>query len=69
MMPPGVEATKVNAFRAAFTAMIQDNEFQQDADRQKLELSTAPWEDVQASIEEAYKATRAQIEIAKKYYQ
>jgi hypothetical protein len=29
-------------------------------------LSTAPWQEVQASVEDAYKATRAQIEVAKK---
>jgi tripartite-type tricarboxylate transporter receptor subunit TctC len=69
MMPPGVDAAKVEAFRSAFTKMIADKDFQEDADRQKLELSTAPWQEVQASIEDAYKATRAQIEIAKKYYQ
>ena len=69
MLPPGVDAARVEAMRAAFTALIADKEFIADADKQKLELSTAPWEEVQASIEEAYKATRAQIEVAKKYYQ
>jgi len=69
MMPPGVDVARVNALRAAFTALIADKEFIADADKQKLELSTATWQEVQASVEEAYKATRAQIEVAKKYYQ
>lgn len=69
MAPPGLAAARLDALRAAFAKMIEDKEFLADADKQKLELSTAPWQEVQASVEEAYKATRAQIEVAKKYYQ
>ena len=69
MLPPGVSADKLEMMRKAFTALIADKDFISDADKQKLELSTATWQDVQASIEEAYKATRAQIAVAKKYYE
>ena len=69
MLPPGVSADKLEMMRKAFTAMAADKEFVADADKQKLELSTAPWQDVQSSIEEAYKATHAQIAVAKKYYE
>ena len=69
MAPPGLAGARVEALRTAFTKMIEDKEFLADADKQKLELSTAPWQEVQASVEDAYKATRAQIEVAKKYYQ
>ncbi len=69
MAPPGVDGARVNVLRAAFNALIADGEFIAEADKLKLELSTAPWQEVQASIEEAYKATRSQIDVAKKYYQ
>jgi tripartite-type tricarboxylate transporter receptor subunit TctC len=69
MLPPNVPKERVDTVRAAFTAMIGDKEFQTDAERQKLELSTASWQDVEASIAEAYKATPAEIAIAQKYYQ
>jgi hypothetical protein len=55
--------------RNAFAAVVLDKAFIAEAEKQKLDLSTAPWQDVQASIEDAYKATREQIEIARKYYQ
>jgi tripartite-type tricarboxylate transporter receptor subunit TctC len=69
MYPPGVDGARVQAMRNAFAAVVLDKAFIAEAEKQKLDLSTAPWQDVQASIEDAYKATREQIEIARKYYQ
>lgn len=68
LYPPGVDGARVEAMRSAFTAMIGDKDFNADAQKMKLDLSTATWQDVQASVEEAYKATPSQIETAKKYY-
>ena len=69
MYPPGVDPARVKAMRAAFAAMIADDAFIADAQKQNLDLSTASWQEVLTSVEEAYKATPEQIQIAKKYYQ
>ncbi len=68
MYPPGVDAARVKAMRGAFAAMIADKDFNADAQKMKLDLSTATWQEVAASVDEAYKATPSQIQTAKKYY-
>lgn len=68
LYPPGVDAERVKMMRDAFAAMIADKAFNADAQMQKLDLSTATWQEVEESVDEAYKATPSQIETAKKYY-
>ena len=68
VLPPGVPQERVDAMRAAFETMLKDPEFLADAARQKLDLSPAPWRELKKTVTEAFEATPAQIEIARKYY-
>ncbi len=66
--PPGTPAGRVDALRAAFTAMNRDAGYLADAEKQKLELTPASASEVMKAVAEAFEATPAQIEIARKYY-
>ena len=69
MLPPNSPPERRDAIRAAFAAMVVDAEFRSDAAAQKLELTTAGWQEVVSVVNEAYEATPEQIAVAKKYYQ
>jgi tripartite-type tricarboxylate transporter receptor subunit TctC len=69
MLPPNASPDRRDALRKAFTEMVADAEFRDDAAKQKLEVSTASWQDVAGFVNEAYQATPEQIAVAKKYYQ
>ena len=66
--PPGAPAERVEALRTAFEAMNRDAEYLADAARQKLDLTPATWRELANTVAEAFQATPAQVEIARKYY-
>lgn len=51
MVGPGVPADRVAALRAAFVAMAKDPQFQQDAEKSKLEVAPTSWESVDKLIQ------------------
>ncbi len=67
--PPGVPADRVEALRKAFESMNRDQDYLADAARQKLDLTPATHLDLEKTVAEAFEATSAQIDIARKYYQ
>ena len=48
--------------------MIKDPEFLADAIRRKLDILPARWDELEQTVADAFEATPAEIEIAKKYY-
>ena len=67
-MPPDVPRDRVEAVRAAFAAMLEDPDFLADAARQKLDLLPGRFDELEKTVAEAFAATPAEIEIARKYY-
>jgi tripartite-type tricarboxylate transporter receptor subunit TctC len=67
-LPPDVPRERVEAVRAAFAAMLQDREFLADAARQRLDLLPGRWDELEKTVAEAFAATPAAIEIARKYF-
>jgi tripartite-type tricarboxylate transporter receptor subunit TctC len=67
-MPPDVPRERVEAVRAAFGNMIKDPEFLADAQRQKLDLLPGCFDELEKTVADAFAATPAEIEIARKYY-
>lgn len=67
-MPPGVPADRVAAIRNALDAMIQDPAFRADAARRKLDLLPGRAEELEKIVTEAFAASPAAIETARKYY-
>jgi len=66
-LPPNVPADRVEAFRHAFSEMIRDPDYLADAEKQKLALTPASWQDLENSVTEAFKATADQVAIARKF--
>ncbi|HEX2255139.1 MAG TPA: hypothetical protein VHG92_00310, partial [Afifellaceae bacterium] len=50
--PPGVPEERVQALRDAFQAMLDDSEFQADAEARNAALDPATGEELQALVEE-----------------
>jgi tripartite-type tricarboxylate transporter receptor subunit TctC len=67
-MPPGVPADRVSIIRAALDAMIEDPAFRADAARRKLDLLPGRAEELEKIVTEAFAASPAAIETARKYY-
>jgi tripartite-type tricarboxylate transporter receptor subunit TctC len=67
-LPPNVPADRVEAIRHAFEEMIRDPEYLADAQKQQLALTPASWQELQASIAEAFKATPEQIAQARRFF-
>ena len=68
-MPPGVPRDRVDAVRAcAGTRWCKDPEFLADAAKRKLDLLPAGWAELEQTVAEAFAASPAEIEIARKYY-
>jgi tripartite-type tricarboxylate transporter receptor subunit TctC len=68
-LPPGVPRERVEAMRAAFAAMLKDPDFLADAAQRKLDLLPGRADELEKTVAEAFQATPAEIEIARKYYQ
>lgn len=67
-MPPGTPMNRVNAARTALEAMVKDPEFLADARTRRLDLLPGTHQELEKTVAEAFAATPAEIEIAKKYY-
>lgn len=67
-LPPNVPKDRVEAFRQAFSEMIRDPDYLADADKQKLALTPASWQELENSVTEAFKATADQVAIARKFF-
>jgi tripartite-type tricarboxylate transporter receptor subunit TctC len=67
-MPPGVPRDRVEAVRQAFGNMIKDEAFLADAKRQNLDLLPGRFDELENTVADAFAATPAEIEIARKYY-
>src|SRR5262252_2965670 len=67
-MPPDVPRDRVDAVRAALMAMVKDPEFLADAAKRKLDLLPGTHEEFERTVAEAFAASAAEIEIARKYY-
>jgi tripartite-type tricarboxylate transporter receptor subunit TctC len=67
-MPPDVPRERIDALRKALDSMVNDPEFIADAARRKLDLLPGRAEELERSVAEAFEATPAVIEIARRYY-
>jgi tripartite-type tricarboxylate transporter receptor subunit TctC len=67
-LPPTVPAERVDSIRKAFDDMFKDPDFLADAEKQKLLLTPASWQDLAKTVEEAFRATPEQIAIARRYF-
>jgi tripartite-type tricarboxylate transporter receptor subunit TctC len=67
-MPPGVPRDRVEAVRTAFATMVKDPDFLADAKRQNLDLLPGGWQELEKIVADAFTATPAEIELARKYY-
>jgi tripartite-type tricarboxylate transporter receptor subunit TctC len=67
-MPPDVPRDRVEAMRKALDTMVKDPEFLADAAKRNLDLLPGRAEELERTVAEAFEATPAAIEIARKYY-
>jgi tripartite-type tricarboxylate transporter receptor subunit TctC len=67
-MPPDVSRDRVDAVRHALETMVKDPEFLADAKRRKLDLLPGRYDELEKTVAEAFQASPAEIEIARKYY-
>jgi len=67
-MPPDVPRDRVEAVRNALMTMVNDPEFLADAAKRHLDLLPGSHEELEKTVAEAFAASPAEIEIARKYY-
>jgi tripartite-type tricarboxylate transporter receptor subunit TctC len=67
-MPPDVPPDRLEAVRKALDTMVEDPTFIAEAARRKLDLLPGRAEELERSVKEAFAASPAVIEIARKYY-
>ncbi len=65
VLPPGVPADRVAAFRKAFDATMKDPEFLAEAEKAKLIINPVNGEGVQKLVEEIYQTPQADVERAR----
>jgi tripartite-type tricarboxylate transporter receptor subunit TctC len=65
VLPPGVPADRVEAYRKAFDATMKDPEFLAEAAKIKLNIDPLPGAEVQTIVEQIYATPPAQVERAK----
>jgi tripartite-type tricarboxylate transporter receptor subunit TctC len=68
IMPPGVPADRVAAFRKAFHEMITDTAIGNEADKINIELDTLGGEDLQKMIEATFAIPEATLEKGRQFY-
>jgi len=67
-LPPGVPKERVEAMRQSLDTMNKDPEFLADAAKRTLDLRPGRAEELEKIVAEAFEATPAAIETARKYY-
>ncbi len=67
-MPPNVPQDRVETMRKALDNMVKDPEFLADAAKRKLDLRPGRAEELEKIVAEAFEATPAAIETARRYY-
>jgi len=67
-MPPETPRDRVETLRNALAAMVKDPEFLADAQKRKLDLLPGRHDELEKTVAEAFAASPAEIEIARKYY-
>jgi tripartite-type tricarboxylate transporter receptor subunit TctC len=67
-MPPGAPRDRIEAVRTALMTMVKDPEFLADAAKRKLVLLPGRHDELEKTVAEAFSASPAEIEIARKYY-
>lgn len=60
-LPPGAPRKLVAPLRAAFTSMVKDPEFVQNAKKRRLRVIESKGEDIQATIEKVFKTTDKKV--------
>jgi tripartite-type tricarboxylate transporter receptor subunit TctC len=65
VLPPGVPADRVEAYRKAFDATMRDPEFLAEAAKIKLNIDPLPGAEVQKIVEQIYATPPEQVERAK----
>jgi tripartite-type tricarboxylate transporter receptor subunit TctC len=65
VLPPGVPADRVEAYRKAFDATMKDPEFLAEAAKIKLNIDPLPGAEVQKIVEQIYATPPEQVERAK----
>lgn len=55
MLPPGVDADRITAWRRSFDALMADKTFLAAAEKRRLEITPVKGEEVQAMVEKLYK--------------
>ena len=65
VLPPGVPADRVEAFRNAFDATMKDPAFLEEAKKAKLAVDPVPGAEVQKIVAQIYETPRAQVERAR----
>jgi tripartite-type tricarboxylate transporter receptor subunit TctC len=68
-MPPQTPRDRVETVRNALMLMVKDPEFLADAQKRKLDLLPGRHDELEKTVAEAFAASAAEIEIARKYYQ
>jgi tripartite-type tricarboxylate transporter receptor subunit TctC len=67
-MPPETPRDRVETVRNALMTMVKDPEFLADAQKRKLDLLPGRHDELERTVAEAFAASPAEIEIARKYY-
>ena len=67
-MPPETPRDRVETVRNALMLMVKDPEFLADAQKRKLDLLPGRHDELEKTVAEAFAASAAEIEIARKYY-
>jgi tripartite-type tricarboxylate transporter receptor subunit TctC len=67
-MPPGAPRDRIEAVRNALMLMVKDPEFLADAQKRKLDLLPGRHDELEKTVAEAFAASPAEVEIARKYY-
>lgn len=68
LMPPGVPADRVNAFRRAFDATMKDPEFLAEAEKLKIEVDPLSGEQVSELVANVFKTPADTVERVKNAY-
>src|SRR6266704_1684413 len=67
-MPPETPRDRVETVRNALVLMVKDPEFLADAQKRKLDLLPGRHDELEKTVAEAFAASPAEIEIARKYH-